>query len=266
MNGVWSVSRRDLPVGPRLTGSTGRPAPTGPRVGRGADRDHGRPVSDRSCRDEIAYIQVERRPAEPRPRAGRGAAAARGAPADPVAVNPAAAAETPVARNDRRFTGCSRAVFRNRRAAGTPSRYCTSNGRRGEPVRPGRGDAQSAPRGMPPLRQAEPGRPHGFCARLATGTAWLPSTRHSQICWCTCSVYDMTLHVLSRHRVRVCDPAARRPIALQSGHLGGRPPAGMVHACYIDVRSNARTGGPRGSRTAARETARDVAGRRPARR
>ncbi len=264
MNGVWSVSRRDLPVGPRLTGSTGRPARTG---STGWPGRRPRPWSARLRPVPAGTRLPTSRSSVARRNPGRGRDASRGSArgaGGPGRGQPRRGGGDPGRENDRRFIGCSRAVFRNRRAAGTPSRYCTSNGRRGEPARPGRGDAQSAPRGMPPLRQAEPGRPHGFCARLATGTAWLPSTRHSQICWCTCSVYDMTLHVLSRHRVRVCDPAARRPISLQSGHLGGRPPPGMVHAFYIGVRSNARTGGPRGSRTAAREIARDAAGRRPA--
>ena len=122
-----------------------------------------------------------------------------------------------------------------------PSRYCTSNGGRGERV-----------------------RPRGSVARLAAAERGGVVARRfgaRPICRCTCPVQGMTLHALPQRRVRVCEPRGRRPITLQSRHLGGRPPAGMVHACYIIVRGNTRTGGPR---EIAKRDPRDRSGRRGA--
>ena len=76
---------------------------------------------------------------------------------------------------------------------------------------------------MPPLREAEPG-PHGSVARLAKAdrggvvARWFgPLT----ICWYTCPVHGMTLCVLSRHRVRVCDPPVVDPSDCNPGTWEG---------------------------------------------
>ena len=196
--------------------------------------------------------------------------------------------------DDRRFIGCSPAVFRNRHAvendsARLQSVRLTSLHAVPEPPRGRERRADTVLRtaakanvcggcttslldggpgavglsihrerlGLKAPQQANPwaaAPAHEVGARLA----WRRTTScrapvcgwkghsHDLLVYMFCAWHDIACPVSpSRVGGRTCRSST---IRLQTRHLGGRPPAGMVLACYIVVRSNTRTGGPRGSR------------------